>query len=55
MIPIVLNYANEGNPELYSVLEEITGEDPVQRHHIGRYDNIRDDWLAWGRERGYIN
>ena len=55
IIPLVLeDYQNLGRFDWCYVLTEISGEDPVPRHHCGRYDLIRDDWLRWGDKKKYI-
>jgi len=55
-IPLVLEYyANMGSFLWCAVLTQITGENPVPKHHAGLYNHVRDDWLTWGHEKGYIN
>lgn len=55
IIPLILKeYQTGGSFEWCAVLEEITGENPVQSHHAVSYNLMRDDWLSWGGREGYI-
>lgn len=38
----------------YWALRAISGESPVPPEAAGRADRVREAWLQWGRERGYI-
>ncbi len=37
------------------VLENIVGFCPSPEEHCGCVEEIRQDWLKWGREKGYLN
>ncbi len=39
----------------FTALCEITGADPVPEADRGRLDAMRDHWLQWGRENGYVS
>ena len=39
----------------FTALREITGADPVPEADRGRLDAMRDHWLQWGRENGYVS
>src|SRR3989344_2291039 len=47
---VLEDYQNLGRFDWCYVLAEISGEDPVPRHHSGCYNLIRDDWLRWGHK-----
>lgn len=35
-------------------LRAITGDNPVPENHVGNVKLMAQDWLSWGKERGYI-
>jgi hypothetical protein len=35
-------------------LKAITGADPVPPAHRGKLRDMAQDWIAWGREQGYL-
>lgn len=53
-VPFVLKSLEQEPIHWFEALKEITGQDPVPRHHWGDIRAMRDDWLCWGREQGLI-
>ena len=39
---------------VFTMLGEITGENPILKEHRGNIRAMRQDWLAWGKKNGYI-
>jgi hypothetical protein len=39
----------------FAALEAITEQDPVQKTSYGRVSLVHADWMAWGKEHGYIS
>jgi hypothetical protein len=37
-----------------TALRSITGENPVLDKHIGNPAKVREDWLKWGKQHGYL-
>jgi len=35
-------------------LDAIAGEDPVKQQHRGNLELMAEDWIAWGKEKGYL-
>lgn len=38
----------------FPLLKRITGEDPVPVYERGRVPHMRDRWIAWGQDHGYL-
>jgi len=55
IIPLILEELREHGGEWYWALRTITGESPVPPEASGRRRLIKEAWLDWGRERGYID
>lgn len=54
-VPALLSrLVTQGPDFLYWALQSITGEDPVPEKHQGHLDLISEDWIKWGRARGYV-
>lgn len=55
-IPFLLNRLKNGpEPHFWGpALEAITGENPVPKEHAGRILLIAQDWIDWGRDKGYL-
>lgn len=54
VLPILLEEMQR-EPDHWSwALRAITGENPVQPEHRGKLSLIAQDWIAWGKERGYL-
>jgi hypothetical protein len=53
-IPILLNEMQR-DPDHWSwALRAITGENPVKEEHRGNIDLMAQEWVQWGKERGYL-
>jgi hypothetical protein len=53
-IPLLLDEMLH-RPDHWSwALSAITGDDPVQEDHRGKIDLMARDWIAWGKENGYL-
>lgn len=50
---IFVEYQNNGG-HWHNALEAITGENPVLEDSIGRAGKIRDAWINWAKEKGYL-
>jgi len=59
MGPIVLPYIFEALQKetdfWFYALRKLTGENPVPKEFAGQIENIRQCWLNYGKEKGYIN
>jgi hypothetical protein len=38
----------------FSALQDMTGCDPVKHSHRGIIKLMKEDWLKWGKEHGYV-
>ncbi len=55
IIPFVLEkYVDSYSWHYGALLRDISNEDPIPRDHYGKSKWIRDDWLKWGENKGYI-
>jgi|SRR6516164_1851971 hypothetical protein len=53
VVPLMLRDIEE-KPRLWVwALPRITGENPVPPEHAGYIREMGQDWLRWGREKGY--
>lgn len=39
---------------MFSALREITKTSPIPEEHSGRLSEMKDDWIRWGEENGYL-
>ena len=53
IIPLLLKELEEHRDHWLVALNAITGEDPVPEG--SSFNDAAETWLAWGREKGYIN
>jgi hypothetical protein len=54
VVPILLEEMKR-EPDHWSwALRAITGENPVRAEHRGKLALIAQDWVIWGKERGYL-
>jgi hypothetical protein len=51
-VPLILSKLPE-EPNLLDALYEITGEDPVPAEHNGYIMQVVEDWLNWGKSKGF--
>ena len=55
VVPFLLvELARNPRQWIFSVLREITKENPVLQGHRGMSDKMTGDWLQWGEEKGYL-
>ena len=54
-IPLVLRELQERCDHWFAALRALSGENPVPREFAGRVPKMRELWLEWGREKGYIS
>lgn len=55
VVPFILIKLKEAPHHLFYALLKITGENPVAAAHVGNLKQMTEDWLNWGREKGYLN
>ncbi|MBI5409314.1 MAG: hypothetical protein HZA14_08110 [Nitrospirae bacterium] len=53
-VPLILSEMRKKPDHWFWALRSITGEDPVLPEHRGRLKQMTEDWLKWGRDKGYI-
>ena len=53
-IPMALAELTSHPHHWYGILQQLTGAQPVPEDHAGQMAHVRQDWLDWGRENGYI-
>lgn len=53
-VPLILSEMRKKPDHWFWALRSITGEDPVLSEHRGRLKQMTQDWLKWGRGKGYI-
>ena len=54
VIPFLLKDLQKEPAHWFEALQSITGENPVPGDHRGNIPAMREDWLAWGRQRKLI-
>lgn len=54
VVPLILEDLEKSPKHWFYALTQLTGEDPVAEDHAGNLQSMRNDWLAWGRERGLV-
>ncbi|MGA3136386.1 MAG: hypothetical protein ABSC88_10380 [Terracidiphilus sp.] len=54
VVPLILKDFAKNHGYWGNALRSITGENPVLDKHIGNPTKVREDWLRWGKQRGYI-
>ena len=54
-IPLLLRELQERGGHWFMALYALSGENPVPREYAGRIPKMRELWLEWGREKGYIS
>lgn len=53
-IPIILMELKTNGGHWFWALESITGENPVVEEHYGDIKNMANDWIEWGKRKGYL-
>jgi hypothetical protein len=54
-VPLILRELQRRPEHWFWALTAITREDPVRPEEAGDVQRMRDAWLAFGRERGYLS
>lgn len=54
-LPLILRELQHRARYWFAALSAITGEQPVKESDFGNVRAMRDTWLQWGRERGYLD
>ncbi|MBI2449939.1 MAG: hypothetical protein HYV47_00210 [Candidatus Nealsonbacteria bacterium] len=54
VIPFILKDLRERGGSWYRALRILSGDDPVPAEARGDVEQMKQSWLRWGRERGYI-
>ncbi len=54
-IPLLLHEMEHRPGHWFWALKHITGENPMRPEHAGNLKCMTEDWLAWGKERGYVS
>jgi hypothetical protein len=55
VVPFILIKLREDPQHLFYALFKITGENPVQPKHVGMLTKMKEDWLEWGANKGYLS
>ena len=53
-IPWLLAKLDQPSINWLMALAAIVGDSPVAKEHAGQIEAMAADWLAWGREQGYL-
>lgn len=53
-LPIILEELKMAPDHWFQALRAITGEDPVEPEYWGDLRAMSEAWLAWGRQRGFV-
>jgi len=53
-IPLLLSEMENNATRLMPALRQLTGENPIPPEDRGNVAQMREHWLRWGREHGYI-
>jgi hypothetical protein len=54
VVPLLLRKLKENQGMWFLALAEVSGQSPVRSEHAGNVKKIREAWLDWGREKGYL-
>ena len=55
VIPLLLGRLAQPCVQWMMALCAVTGEDPSTTAHSGNIARMADDWLIWGRQRGFLH
>jgi hypothetical protein len=53
VIPLLLQELKSNPAHWFWALHSITGDNPIKPEHKGRLQKMVQDWLQWGKDRGY--
>jgi len=54
VIPFILQDLQERGGNWYPALRILSGADPVPTEARGEVPKMKEAWLSWGRDKGYI-
>jgi small subunit ribosomal protein S20 len=54
VLPMILEDLKKQLDFWFLALHEITGVNPIPTEHYGQVNKMREDWLSWGKSKGYI-
>jgi hypothetical protein len=54
VIPLLLEDISNNGSFWDSALIELSGENPVDQSDWGKMSKMREVWLKWGKEKGYL-
>ena len=54
VLPLILARLDSEPAYWFAALRSLTGQNPVRAEDAGRFNAMRDAWLAWGRGRGLV-
>jgi hypothetical protein len=54
-VPFMMQDIADGKGNWYWAIAAITREDPIRPEDAGDMAKIRMAWIAWGKERGYLD
>lgn len=54
-IPLILEELRKDAAHWFTALITITGVNPVSKEQAGVIKEMRNAWIAWGRQHGYVN
>ena len=54
-LPLILQDLNANRGHWYAALSTITGASPVPEEARGRIKLMREAWVVWGRDNGYLD
>ena len=53
-VPLILERLKQEPNQWFWALRAITSADPVPDEHVGRVQDMADDWIQWGRTNGIL-
>lgn len=53
IIPYLIEDLETTNTDWIFALHQITGEDPIEKNHTGKFGLMKSDWLNWADETGW--
>jgi hypothetical protein len=53
-IPLILKDIKDGSSHWFTTLRSLVGSSPVSAEAAGNIAEMRDAWIRWGKEQGYL-
>jgi hypothetical protein len=53
-LPLILDELEQNGGHWFLALRLIAETDPVPPEHAGKVKLMREDWLAWGRQKDFL-